>query len=228
MRRERDVGGATAAQSGGAEPSTLRDEARAFWRYPGPRLIGAFLFSALVARGALGRWGWPDLIAAGVVLAAEPFTEWVVHVFVLHARPFRLFGRRIDLFLARKHRAHHADPRDPALVFVPLPVLARLLPGAVVVCWLVAPSLPVAVTAMATSYAMLLTYEWTHHLIHSRYLPRGRYYRYIWRAHRLHHFRNERYWFGVTVHLADHLLRTFPAKEAVPLSATCRTLGVGV
>jgi hypothetical protein len=42
----------------------------------------------------------------------------------------------------------------------------------------------------------------------------------------LHHYRNEKYWFGVTIHLADHVLRTFPHKEEVPVSATAFTLGV--
>ncbi|HMC69660.1 MAG TPA: fatty acid hydroxylase family protein, partial [Mycobacteriales bacterium] len=68
------------------------------------------------------------------------------------------------------------------------------------------------------------TYEWTHFLIHSTYVPRSRYYRYIWRAHRLHHYKNEKYWFGVTVHLADHVLRTFPQRDAVETSPTARTL----
>ena len=45
------------------------------------------------------------------------------------------------------------------------------------------------------------------------------------RAHRLHHFRNERYWFGVTMHLADHVLSTYPGKLDVELSPTARTLG---
>jgi sterol desaturase/sphingolipid hydroxylase (fatty acid hydroxylase superfamily) len=48
----------------------------------------------------------------------------------------------------------------------------------------------------------------------------------MWRAHRLHHFRNEHYWFGVTMHLGDRVLRTYPAKDAVPPSATARTLGM--
>ena len=73
---------------------------------------------------------------------------------------------------------------------------------------------------------MFLAYEWTHYLIHSAYRPRSRLYRGIWRAHRLHHYRNERYWFGVTMHQADRILRTYPDKDAVPLSATARTLGV--
>jgi len=75
---------------------------------------------------------------------------------------------------------------------------------------------------------MLLTYEWTHPLIHSAYRPRHRYFRSIERAHRLHHFRNEHYWFGVTVNAADHLLGTFPAREDVPLSPTARDLGVSL
>jgi sterol desaturase/sphingolipid hydroxylase (fatty acid hydroxylase superfamily) len=83
-----------------------------------------------------------------------------------------------------------------------------------------------ALTGIATAYAMLTTYEWTHFLIHSPYRPRHRPYRTIWRAHRLHHFRNEHYWFGVTVHLADRVLRTYPEREDVPLSPTARTLGV--
>ena len=83
------------------------------------------------------------------------------------------------------------------------------------------------VTGLVSGYGMLLTYEWTHHLIHSSYRPKGRYYRSIWRSHRLHHYRNEQYWFGVTVNLADHVLRTFPARDEVPASPTARTLGVG-
>ena len=73
---------------------------------------------------------------------------------------------------------------------------------------------------------MLSAYEWTHFLIHSSYRPRHRVYRSMWRAHRLHHFRNENYWFGVTMHLGDRVLGTFPARDEVPVSQTSRTLGV--
>jgi sterol desaturase/sphingolipid hydroxylase (fatty acid hydroxylase superfamily) len=85
-----------------------------------------------------------------------------------------------------------------------------------------------ALTGVATSYAMLTVYEWTHFLIHSAYRPRHALYRRMWRAHRLHHFRNERYWFGVTTHLGDRLLGTFPDRDEVPRSPTARTLGVAV
>ena len=46
------------------------------------------------------------------------------------------------------------------------------------------------------------------------------------RAHRLHHYRNENYWMGVTNHLGDHVLGTFPNKDDVPVSPTAKTLGI--
>lgn len=205
--------------------SALRDEARTFLAHPNSRLLLTATALALAARVALGGWRLADVIVAGVILGLEPLTEWMIHVFLLHSRPKTIAGRRVDLLAARKHRAHHADPRDVDLIFVPKQVLYGALPGALVLYGLLLRDLRLAATAVLVSYAMLTLYEWTHFLIHSRYLPKGRYYRYIWRAHRLHHYRNENYWFGVTIHLADHALRTFPGREDVPLSPTARTLG---
>jgi hypothetical protein len=48
----------------------------------------------------------------------------------------------------------------------------------------------------------------------------------LWRYHRLHHFKNEHYWQGVTMHLGDRVLGTLPDHTKVPTSPTCRTLGV--
>jgi hypothetical protein len=209
-----------------ARGSSLHGEARTFLRHPNSRLLITATAVALAARVALGGWRAGDAIVAAVILGLEPLTEWLIHVLLLHSRPRTIAGRRVDLLAARKHRAHHADPRDVDLIFVPKQVLYGALPGALVLYGLLLRDLRLAATAVVVSYAMLTLYEWTHFLIHSRYLPKGRYYRYIWRAHRLHHYRNENYWFGVTIHLADHALRTFPGREDVPLSPTARTLGV--
>jgi len=212
-------------QTASPRPATLRAELRTFSQQPSPRFIAVVLAGCVVGRAAEGRWSWRDLVVAGVILGMEPFTEWVIHVFLLHARPRHVFGRKVDLLVARKHRLHHQDPRAINLIFVPLPVVIPGLIMVVVVTLLLAPHRNLGLTGLVTGIAMLLTYEWTHYLIHSRYRPRSRYYRYIHRAHRLHHFKNERYWFGVTIHLADHALGTFPAKESVPTSPTARTLG---
>jgi sterol desaturase/sphingolipid hydroxylase (fatty acid hydroxylase superfamily) len=72
---------------------------------------------------------------------------------------------------------------------------------------------------------VLALYEWPHFLIHTPYRPHGRYYKSIWRGHRLHHYKNERYWFGVTSTVADLALRTAPDQTTVPKSGTARSLG---
>ena len=208
-----------------ADTPGLRQAATAFVGHGSPRSIAAVLLAALAGRVALGGWSWWDLLGPAVVVALQPFTEWLIHVFLLHFRPKTIGRLRIDPLVAREHRAHHADPRDPVLVFIPLPTLGGLVAGLAAVC-LVALPLERGLTTLVGALVVLAAYEWTHYLIHSSYRPRHALYRYVWRAHRNHHFRNEHYWFGVTVHLADHVLGTFPDKAAVPLSPTARTLGV--
>ena len=70
-----------------------------------------------------------------------------------------------------------------------------------------------------------LGYEWCHYLIHSEYKPKTALYRSIWRNHRHHHFKNEKYWFTVTsAGTADRLLGTYPDPSAVAASPTAKNL----
>ena len=102
---------------------------REFWRHPSPWLISSFLAAAVVARVGVGGGSWWELVVPAALVAAFPVIEWVIHVVVLHWRP-RSFGPvHIDSRLAQDHRAHHADPRDLPLVFIPWRGLLWLLPG---------------------------------------------------------------------------------------------------
>ncbi len=78
---------------------------------------------------------------------------------------------------------------------------------------------------LSTGFLMVGVYEWTHFLIHTAHRPRSAYYRSIWRNHRLHHYKNEHYWHGITNTLSDRVLRTNPDQADVPRSPTARTLG---
>jgi len=203
----------------------LGEAARAFWRAPSPWLVGGFLVAAVVGRVLAGPGSWWEVLVPAGLLAAFPLVEWVVHVLVLHWRPRDLGPLHVDSLLARKHRAHHADPRDLPLVFIPTPVLAWLLPAHVVLAWLVMPTTTSALTLLVSVYGIKLGYEWTHYLVHSDYRPRSRWFRHVWRNHRLHHYKNEHYWFGVaTAGTADRLLGTYPAAAAVATSPTVRDL----
>ena len=205
---------------------TLGTAFRIFVGYLNAQAMTGMFVAAVVVRFALGSWSWGDAVVVAIILALQPFTEWVIHVTVLHLRPFTVGGRTIDPVLSRRHRKHHQDPKLIRHVLIPQGVALRLLVFSLPFYWLITPTLREGVTALVTAYGMLLLYEWTHFLIHSSYTPKGRYYRSIWRAHRLHHYRNEKYWFGVTINLADHVLRTFPQRDEVEPSPTARTLGV--
>ncbi len=204
---------------------TLSDAARIFFSQRSPRIIAPTFAGVLAARVVAGRWSRRDAAVPAAVVALQPLTEWTIHVFLLHLRPRRVAGIRIDPLVARKHRAHHADPKDLELVFVPLPALVGLMGGLAAVAGTTLPRRR-ALTALTSTYGVLLVYEWTHYLIHTAYRPRHALYRKTWRAHRNHHYRNENYWFGVTMHQADHLLGTYPERSDVEASPTARTLGV--
>ena len=61
---------------------------------------------------------------------------------------------------------------------------------------------------------------------HVPYHPRTRLGRLMKRHHLLHHFKNERFWFGVTNPVVDKLLGTWKRRADVEKSETARTLGL--
>ena len=195
---------------------TLAEARRLFATKPTARILGLYIVATLVARLVVGGWTWVDAVIAGGILAFEPLTEWLVHVHLLHS------PRNIPI--ARKHRAHHADPRDLDILFIPMSVIALAPVLGIGLPLLLRAELGEALTAGLTGFSMLLVYEWTHFLIHTPYRAKTRLYARIRRAHIWHHFRNEHHWFGVTIHTADRLLGTYPDKDAVPLSPTARSL----
>jgi hypothetical protein len=204
---------------------TLSDAGREFWKHPSPWMIGVTLVAAVTARFVVGDWQITDAIVALVMLALFPFFEWIIHVFVLHWRPRRLGRLTIDPLLAREHRAHHVDPRNVALVFVPAKALLWVVALTVAIALFAFPRLGLGLTYLAFGTTLGICYEWTHYLIHSDYKPKTGIYRAIWRNHRQHHFKNEHYWFTVTSSgTADRVLGTYPDLGSVAASPTAKNL----
>lgn len=216
-----------ADSTGGSRRSTVTmgNTARAFWRHPSPWIISTMLVAAGAARVSAGDWRLDDgLLAAGMVVLF-PFFEWVVHVCVLHWRPRRIGGLTVDPLLARKHREHHADPRDVPLVFIPWQTLTWLVASYTAIALLAFPRIGLGLTFLTVIGALGIGYEWTHYLIHSDYRPRSQVYRAVWRNHRLHHYKNEHYWFTVTsAGTADRALGTYADPREVEVSATAKAL----
>lgn len=205
---------------------TLADARREFWNHFSPWLIAVTLVAAVTTRIVVGDWQLTDAVVPVVLLAVFPFVEWTIHVFILHWRPKRIAGLTIDSLLAREHRAHHVDPRQVKLIFIPWKSLVLwVLPALVAVSALAFPRLGMGLTFLACVAAIGLVYEWTHYLIHTDYKPKTRVYRAIWRNHRNHHYKNEHYWFTVTSSgTADRVLGTYPDPATVENSPTAKNL----
>ena len=210
-------------------PDTLpRSRAEAFAvfaRHPSPRLILLALLAACAARLWIGRPGWIDLAASLAVLAYFPVNEWLIHVYMLHYRPRRLFGRSIDFYLPITHRRHHADPWNPRWVFIPRHVHLWVFPLMALLAWVSGPWRGPVMSGLAMYLLLGLHYEWVHYLAHIPWCPDLAYYRRRVREHRYHHFRNEKYWWGVSMGLGDRLFGTAPAVESTARSGTTSKLG---
>jgi sterol desaturase/sphingolipid hydroxylase (fatty acid hydroxylase superfamily) len=216
------------------EVLTLGDCWRSFVGRLSPRLLGLAILGALVLRALLGRFGWQDVVWVAGIIAVTPPVEWLIHVYLLHAKPRRIGRFTLDLMAAQEHRAHHREPSVLDGVLIPPYAVLIFVPMIALTVWVL--SFPIALilggdrlaqaaSGLVVAYVILSSYEWCHFLIHTPYRPRRRYFRSIWRGHRLHHYKNEHYWFGVTSTVGDHLLRTAPDQSEVPKSTTTRTLG---
>lgn len=204
---------------------TLGTAAAEFWRHPSPWLLAVALVSAITARAVISDWGIGDALLPFAMLGLFPFLEWVIHVFILHWRPRRVAGVTVDSQLARKHREHHVEPRDVELVFIPFQSLVVVVVAVVGLALWAFPRTGMALTFLVVLLSLGLVYEWTHYLIHSDYKPKNALYRAIWRDHRLHHYKNENYWFGVTTSgTSDRVLGTYPDAASVPTSPTAKNL----
>lgn len=197
------------------EISDLPSALRRFLTHPRPPVLLAAVGSVAAARVTRGRWSRADTAVAVGALVAQPFVEWAIHREVLHALPGSRFGDVFWKAAGFGHAQHHADPASMDTMFLRPQEVMPLAAAAVGVA-LAAPR-PAATGALCVGLGVL-AYDWTHFLIHTAYQPRSGFYRRTWRNHRLHHFRNEHYWLGVTSPVADVMLRTEPGRDAVTVS----------
>lgn len=214
------------------ELSSLTDIFAAILGFGAPRIMVAAVALLGAVRVAVGEFGWFDLVLVVTTVVLLGPVEWVIHRFILHAPEDSL--RMTKFGTGDGHREHHLDPNDVgwALLFWADALVFLVGLGVWTAVWVVpfalivgAGVLPAFVTGYLLAALGLAHYEWTHLLIHTRYRPKTRYYKRLAKNHRLHHYRNEHYWLGVSSNLGDRVLQTLPStKTAVPLSETARNL----
>ena len=200
-------------------PRTRADALRVFFSSLSPRWLIAMIVPAVAARIWVGGWSVWDAVIVAAIVAYWPINEWLIHVFMLHYKPVTLMGRTIDFHLPRTHREHHANPWYLPRVFIPRHIFPTTAPFFALIIWL-SPDKGLALTFVAFYLLMGLHYEWCHYLAHIGWCPKIAYYERRVREHRMHHFRNENYWWGVSMGLGDRLFGTAPDPATVDRSAT--------
>jgi sterol desaturase/sphingolipid hydroxylase (fatty acid hydroxylase superfamily) len=208
---------------------------REFMTHSSPRVALAAISLALGARIYAGQWSWRDIVPPLVLISAQPFVEWVIHKYFLHLPAMTIRGRRVELYGSIQHRNHHRSPSDLnrvllkriEVIYFIVQIAITITLGTLAIATLLGwPVIPLTLTGITFAYLGLFRYEWSHFLIHTPYVPKTGWYRTIWRNHRLHHFKHEDYWMGVSSNLGDRLLGTNPDQRSVEKSPTARTLGV--
>ena len=179
---------------------------RGFWRDWSPRILALSAVGFAIWRATLGPPAAADLLSLLALVLFWPFHEWLIHRFVLHFEPRRVGPFTIDLHVAKLHRAHHADPWNGPLTFVPKRTFLHVAVALVVARLIFGPTAPWVATTLAAYAALALRYEWSHYVAHIRYTPR-------WaetnkRHHRVHHFQSSDTHWGVSTTAADRILKT--------------------
>ena len=206
-------------------PRTGAAALNVFVRHPSGWLIALFVLVCGVIRLHWGPLGWGDALVAVALVAYFPVNEWLIHVLMLHYKPRKIFGFTIDFYLPVTHRRHHADPWNPEWVFIPRHIHYSTPFTIALILWVLWPWKELAMTGI-TVYLMLgLHYEWVHFLAHIPWCPDIAYYQRRVREHRYHHFRNENYWWGVSMGLGDRIFGTAPPVETIERSGTTSTVG---
>ncbi len=206
-------------------PSTLAQAWRTFFRFRSPLIMASLAAGGIATKLWFGDWSRWDLLVVLGLLLVWPVQEWLIHVLILHFEPKKLGRFTIDPYTSQKHRRHHRDPWRIELVFIPARVLPFTTPLLVLLWFGLSPTYGIAATGLMAYFCLAFHYEWVHYLVHTRYKPKSWYYERLWRSHRLHHFMNEHYWYGVSMLAGDRLLGTSPDPKSVEPSPTCRTLG---
>ncbi len=210
--------------AGRDSPRTLGEAVPIFLAHGSPRILLVAVTVAAAVRWSMGQWSAWDVVPPLALLLLWPIQEWLIHVFILHFKPLRIGGREIDFRVPRSHRRHHLDPWNYRILFIPMQSFLYTLPLVYLIWTSVMPTTAAAWTGILGHLVLALHYEWIHFLVHTRVQPKTAFYRRLWDNHRLHHFKSERYWFGVTRTEADWLLGTAPGAKDVPTSRTCRDL----
>ncbi|MEL7587040.1 MAG: sterol desaturase family protein [Prolixibacteraceae bacterium] len=139
-------------------------------------------------------------------LIAFTLTEYLVHRYIYHS--LRL--KKMESWFYIVHEIHHQRPKDKKRLTLPLIVAVLAGPLVYLIFWLFLRNYTLFFfPGFLSGYA---SYLLIHYSLHTQNFKNGMF-RYLWKHHAIHHFKNDQVAYGVSSPLWDLVFGTMPSKE---------------
>lgn len=134
--------------------------------------------------------------------------EYLIHRFIYHSAEYK----NPKKWIFKIHGMHHTTPRDKQRLVLPLPVSIPLAGLFIFIFWLI---MDKYVLLFFPGFLMGYSYYLSlHYFIHTTKAPKN-FFRYLWKHHLLHHYKNETVAFGLTFPLWDIIFGTMPKDKKI-------------
>ena len=138
--------------------------------------------------------------------------EYLIHRFILHARP-KLLTAKARAWFDRLHPRHHRDVLDPEGLYFGESFFIVMMTEALVEGWLVGGPGTGALMSLGMGLS-ILQYGLMHLAAHSTYQPRTWFWRMMKRSHMAHHYQDARRRHGLLCPFGDMLGGTWSLSSA--------------
>lgn len=165
---------------------------------------------------------WIGMLACMFGIVFYTFNEYMTHRFLFHLKPPK--NAFLLKMLRRLHYDHHVYPDDLKLLFLPVWFSIPSFTIYLLITYGITKSVTVTLSFGIGMIIMLLVYEWKHYIAHKPIRPFTKFGRWLKKQHILHHYKNEKFWFGVSNPVFDFIFRTLKDGKDVELSETARNL----
>lgn len=132
--------------------------------------------------------------------------EYLIHRFIYHMEEYK----NPQKWIFKIHGMHHTTPHDKQRLVLPLPLSIPLAGLFIFIFWLI-----IGNYAFIFFPGFLMGYSYylsLHYFIHTSKPPKN-FFRYLWKHHLLHHYKNETVAFGLTFPLWDIVFGTMPSSK---------------
>ncbi|MEZ2364966.1 fatty acid hydroxylase [Bacillus cereus] len=165
---------------------------------------------------------WFGMLACMFGIVFYTLNEYMTHRFLFHIKPPK--NTFLLKMLRRLHYDHHVYPDDLKLLFLPVWFSIPSFTIYLLIAYGIIKSVTIALSFGIGMIIMLLVYEWKHYIAHRPIRPVTKFGRWLKKQHILHHYKNEKFWFGVSNPVFDFIFGTLKDGKDVELSETARNL----